>query len=557
MEDVKFIDRKLNKHYKNGLNYQKSMGFTEKWPEYERFLAGDQWPAVTEKTKGLPRPVFNVIAYIQTHKKASVTADSIKMIFSSEEIGDLGLNDKVDTAMKGADLFTKYSETTWERLQQDKLNDELLISASNCGTGLLHYFWNNNISGGISLQYKGDFEGEFLDPANVFFGNPQCNDVQKQPYIIISHRELLDNIKDLAKKNGVSEEYLALLQEDNNTQEELYDSAKFEMEDVPKVTVLTEYYKKNGKVYFKRTANDVLVVKETDTGLTLYPVAIMTWRPRKKCIYGIGDTEGLITNQKGINFSLAMMLLAQQQTGWPKLLAKPGAIKQTITNTPGEIITDYWVGQGDGIKYMQTGSFSSNTFGLVDKFIELTKSLSGANEAAMGEAPGADMSAQAIMLLQKSSGVPLEDIKKRFYACMEDVGRIWADMWKNKYNIKRKIKIKDDEGNEMMEEFSGIDFQESPINLKIDIGPSSVYSEYASQGNLDRLYDKGHIDLSTYLKYSSKSAIPFKDALRQEIEKKAAMLPAPGPSNSEFPPAPMDGPLINNELIGSDVNGGI
>lgn len=529
------------------------MGFTEKWPEFERFLAGDQWPAATERTKGLPRPVFNVIAYIQTHKKATVMADSIKMIYSSEETGtdeERMLNPELDTSMEGADLFTKYSESTWERLQQDKLNDELLISASNCGTGLLHYYWDNSITGGITNKYIGDFQGEFIDPANCFFGNPQCTEVQKQPYILITHRELLKNVKEAAKANGVPPMYLELIQEDKNTTDQLYDGAKYEMGDMEKVTVLTEYYKKEGNIYFKKVVNDVVIVPETNTGLTLYPIALMSWRPRKKCIYGIGDTEGLITNQKGINFSLAMMLLSQQQTGWPKILAKPGAIKQTITNQPGEIITDHWIGQGDGIKYMQVGSFSPQTFALVDKFIELTKQLSGANEAAMGEAPGADMSAQAIMLLQKSSGVPLEDVKKRFYLCMEDVGRIWADMWKNKYNLPRVIRVDDEDGQTYNEEFLGEKYIDSPINLKIDIGPSSTYSEFSSQGTLDRLYDKGAIDTIMYLKYSSKTSAPFKDGLLKELEKQSQMMPPMDMAQPQMSGAPMEMPMMGSGFNG-------
>ena len=285
-----------------------------------------------------------------------------------------------------------------------------------------------------------------------------------------------------------------------------------------KVTVLTEYYKIDGNVYFKKVCNDVVIIPETNTHLTRYPIAVMTWKARKKCIYGIGDTEGLIANQKGVNFSLAMMLLSQQQTGWPKLLAKPGAIQQKITNTPGEIITDYYVGDGDGIKYMQTGSFSPQTFSLVDKFIDLTKDLNGANDASMGIAPGADMSAQAIMLLQRSAGVPIEDIKKRFYRCMEDVGRIWEDMWKVKYNLPRRIRVPGENGSDEMMEFQGDSYKEVPMRLKIDIGPASTYSEFTAQGTLDKLYDKGAIDTVTYLKFSSKTAVPFKTELIKEIE---------------------------------------
>ena len=51
----------INKQYAEGLAYKKQMGFLKNWSEYERFKAGDQWPQPTEKTKNLPRPVFNVI----------------------------------------------------------------------------------------------------------------------------------------------------------------------------------------------------------------------------------------------------------------------------------------------------------------------------------------------------------------------------------------------------------------------------------------------------------------------------------------------------------------
>ena len=33
-----FKDEVLSKHYKDGIQYQQSMGFTKNWAEYERFL---------------------------------------------------------------------------------------------------------------------------------------------------------------------------------------------------------------------------------------------------------------------------------------------------------------------------------------------------------------------------------------------------------------------------------------------------------------------------------------------------------------------------------------
>ena len=117
MEETQFTDKKLSKHYKNGVQYHQRMGFTEKWPEYERFLAGDQWPPPTERTKGLPRPVFNLISYIQMHKKASVMGDAIKMVFTSEEFGEVDVDEELNTAMDGADKFTKFAASAWEKIE--------------------------------------------------------------------------------------------------------------------------------------------------------------------------------------------------------------------------------------------------------------------------------------------------------------------------------------------------------------------------------------------------------------------------------------------------------
>lgn len=513
--DSNFKDPKIKKRYEEGLKYQKKMGFTEKWPEYERFFAGDQWPAATEATKNLPRPVFNIIKYIQTHKKASVMNENIKMNFTSSEVGVEDL--EVMQAVDGASKFTKFSEATWERIQQDELNSELIANASNCGTGILHYYWNNELSGGITTPYSGDFEGEIIDPSNIFFGNPQQNKVQKQPYIIITSREPLDVVKKIAENNGLPAHILELIKGDKDTSNEIYDTAKHELDD-DKVTVITQYYKKGKEVFFKKCVNEICFVPETNTMLQLYPIALFTWTKRKKCIYGIGDTEGLIANQKAINFSLAMMLLSVQQAGWPKLITKPGALKQKVTNQPGEMLVDHYIGNGEGIKYLQGQAFNPGALTLTDKFIEITKNLAGANDAAVGEAPGADMAAQAIMLLQRSAGLPLEDIKKTFYRTMEDVGRIWEQFWKHSYNLERAIKVKNEVGEETMETMIGTDYQDYPMDLRIDIGPSSTYSEYMAQATLDKLYDKGAIDTVLYLKYSSPNNAPFKERLGKELE---------------------------------------
>ena len=148
--------------------------------------------------------------------------------------------------------------------------------------------------------------------------------------------------------------------------------------------------------------------------MTLYPIVVMCWNKRKKSFFGTGEVEALIPNQTAVNFNIGMMLLSVQQTAWPKILAKSGAIQQTLTNTPGELVTDYYTG-GDGIKYMHPPAFPGIAVNLTDKVIEYTRMLSGVNEVTSGDAFTANMAASAIIALQNQAKQPIENIQRRFY----------------------------------------------------------------------------------------------------------------------------------------------
>lgn len=542
---------KVQQQYTDGLAYIKRMGFLDAWPEYERFKAGHQWPPVTKRTENLPRPVFNIIRYIENHKVSTVMNENVKMLFSPEEMSD---GEEQDADDQAADLFTRYSDAAWENIKQDELNEEALESASNLGTGIWHYYWDNEIKGGKNMPYIGEMCGEVIDPLNIFFGNPQQRRVQKQPYIIISCREEVDTIKEMAKAENVPAHMIELIKPDKDVNNEGYDRAKVEVNDDKKTTLLTKYWKENGMIYFMKVCGSIIVKPKTSTGMKLYPIAVMQWERRKKSIFGVGDTEGIIPNQKAINFLMAMQLLSVQLTGWPKLVYKNGAIDPNkVANVPGEMIADNTPpGQGDGVKYLTPGSSSNLAMGLVDSFMEYTKSLSSAQDASTGDVGKGQLNASAIMLLQKAAGVPIESIKKRFYRTIEDIGRIWEEFWKVKYNTTRLVTLEDDNGKPYPAEFNGAQHADVGMNLKIDIGPSSMYSEELMMSSLDKLFDGQYISLEDYLEFAPQNVIPFKDRLLKKIEeqKQAAnmqiVMQMPPEMQAQYAQAP---PEIQQQLV--------
>lgn len=519
--------RKIEKEYKHSLDYKRSQSFLTSWATYERFKAGDQWPPVTERTKMLPRPVFNIIEQIASHKVATIMNENIKMVFSAMDIDEPDqdnpeLEGQDVTQWEGADQFSRYSESVWEHIKQDQLNEQMLEDAATVGAGFIHYYWDPSVNGGNKLKYNGDIKGEVIDAVNFFPANPQVADIQKQPSIIITSRELAKQVQNAALQNGLPQEYVDMIKEDKETQDQAYDMAQQEQDGAGKVTVLTRYYKKNGEVHFMKSAAGVLIKDETPMGFERYPIVMMNWKRRKQSLFGVGDIESLIPNQKAINFLMAMQLLSAQLTGWPKMVVNRSYVKQRIKNEPGEIIyTDAPPDKPNaGIDYMNPASMPSHLPELVDNFVGYTKETAGANENAMGENNSSDLNATAIIQLQKAAGIPLESIKRRFYQAMEDVGLIWMQFFKTKYNTMRMIKLQNDEGEEYHQEFQGTDYQDVDMRCKIDIGPSSSYSETLMMSSLDKFLDMQLIDFPTYLELVPKNVVPFKDRLKRIVQQK-------------------------------------
>ena len=512
--------------YKHGLNYQKE--FLGRWTECTDFKEGRQWPAPTERTKNLPRPVVNITAFIIRHKKSNLLSEQIKFVFSPQEVQgeDLAFNPEQQMQMQqdlarateGARMFTQYAQVVWEDIKQDDLLGDSVDDAVTLGTGLIHYYFNSDYTkqGLVTPGEIGRLEGEVIDPVNFFVGNPQLEAIEGQPYIIISSRLDIAEVKKLAKANKVKD--YDLITGDKDTEAEGYDQAKKEMEGQEKATVLTMYYKKEGVIHFVKVCGTRVIQEETATKLTRYPVARMVWERRKKSFFGTGEVEAQIPNQKLINFIYAMTALSIQQTAWPKIINKNDALKQPVTDVPGEILSDKSGVPGDNIYYMRTGEVSNTSQIYVDKLMEVTRNIAGVSEVSAGEAYGKNLNASAIIALQNASKQGLAPNRRKFYQFVEDIGLIYEDFFKNYYNLDRNFISDDEDGEETLQTFNGATYKDIPFRLKIDVGPSSSYSETLALSTLDKLFEGGHIDVLDYIDLVPQSVAPFKEQLKTRLE---------------------------------------
>lgn len=581
------------RQYEEGLNFQRKQGFNTAFPEYERFKQGEQWPSPTQRTKSLPRPVFNIVRMFVNSKKSSVLNQNIKILYTPVSVSpkesdfqgsalfgnSQGFNQLSqelsqeaafnESAVQGASDYTDFAQNLWGELDQDTLNDLMVEDAATDGTGILHYYWDSSIKGGSQAPYVGSLRGEIIDPLNIFFANPQEINVQKQSWIIISSRQEVSQVKKFAKSLGLKNTDIELIRGDDDTSALGYDTAKREQEENSKITVLTKYFKgKDGEVYYSKSTRDVLLIEkesltpkiekgeddfdieEETAPITLYPIVVFNWQNRKKCIFGVGEVEGLIPNQKAINFNIAMMLLSVQDNAWPKIIAKPGALRQKITNTPGEILTDYFSG-GDGVKYMQPPNFNYMAVNLVDKVMDLSRTTSGVTEVSTGEQIGSNMAASAIIALQNQAKVPIDNIQKRFYRSIKEVGKIWEQFFKTYFNMPRTITTEDTSGNNVTRTFTGDKYKDVEFKLKIDVGPSSSYSEALAMSTLDKMYDKGDINVDQYIELAPENVMPFKEKLKKLREGIVQQVPQDG---GGFSRKEDENSLIDNVLAGGKVS---
>jgi len=512
--------------YKAGLEYQSGMGFSVDFPAFEKFKEGEQWPAATKRTRNLPRPVFNVVEMFIRNKRSAIVNQPIAIQYSPAEYS--ADEQTAALAAEGAKDMTDYARQLWERCDQEELNSELLDDAATLGTGILHYYFDTSVTGGTEHPYVGEIRGESIDPLNIFFGNPQCRDVQRQPYIIIAQRVDAEEVKVAAKAEGIKEEQLKLIAGDDRHESEGYASAKRELTNRKKVTVLTKYYRLNGAVVFDRCTEHVEIIKQRSLTpnpenaahiIKRYPIAVMNWYARKKCIFGIGECQTLIPAQKAVNFLKAMELLSAQQTAWPKIIVKQGATNQPITNEPGEVVVDHY-GNGVGISYLNPPAMSSGASALAQSIFDLMRTVSGVNEVASGEPLGSSISASAIIALQSQAVKPIEEIQSHFWRTIKQVGAIWEDMIKAYYNTERNVTVTDasDDTDPMdnTRAFTGTAYADIEFSLKIDVGASSQYSEALTMSTLDNFLDRGFINQFEYLDLIPDNVLPSKERLKKK-----------------------------------------
>lgn len=488
---------KIEQLLTNSLRYKDQLNLPKKWAENENFKLGDQWAPPTEKTKNFPRPVLNFCSYIVDHKTASILSENVRMVFTSQGNQELG------------DDFTNFAEREYERMKIDDLNSKILDDSAVKGVGISYFYIQPSVDGIVKLQ------GEQIDPVNFHCSNPKENNVQKQAWNIVVQRLPLQDVLDMAEVNGVKVDLSA----DKEVLGSEYANKDVDIDGIEKVNLINFFYRdrNSGKIHLIKTVANQIVVPDIDLGINRYPFAVMQWANKTEDFYSKAELDFIKANQRQVNTLMGLQLMNIQLSGFPKMWSKKGALNpKSVKGNIGEILIDNSQSNGLNFGWLQPAPLDNFATVLQDNLINHTKALNGAHDSDTGAAKADN--ATAIMLLQKQSATALGKLKKKFYQYIEDIANIWLEFFCNYYIIDREYTFINNFGIEETKIFNAGTTDIDALNVKVDVGVSSQWSEEFTLNSLDKFLQMGLIDFKTYLKYIPANVVPFKESLLKEMQ---------------------------------------
>lgn len=517
------------KKYNRGVEFKQQLGLYDTVQENEKFFIGDQWSGV--QANGLPTPVFNFMKRVTMFQVATITSDNIAArvtpLVATKEKSKLELE-------RIAAMVNDQLAMVFER---NKIPALLRVYARNAavdGDSCTYTYFDTDIQNG--QEVPGEIVTEIIENTRVHFGNPNSRDVQSQPYIIFSRRLPVEDVQWMAEENGCSEAEIENIKPDE-------DSFYSEMDNLNDRRVTTLLYlwrdRETKRIHKFECTHDVVISKDTDTKLTLYPVTWLCWDYIQDSMHGQASITGLIPNQVFINRLFAMTMISLMTTAYPKIIYDKTRLPGGWDSRVGAAIA---VNGGDVTniaKIMDPAQISPQIAQFIELAIDYTQNFLGASDVAMGDARPDNTS--AIVALQRAANTPLELTKQNLYQSIEDLCKIYLDQMRAFYG-KRVVEMKGLENateqpfgiplDDMtfLQEFDFSTLKDFPTAVRTDVGASSYWSEIASMQTLDNLLMQGKIGLVEYLErvpsgYVSKRQELLDWAKQQQTMSQMAQMP--------------------------------
>lgn len=484
MDLEKLIETDIWTLYEQGRNYCRMINMFSETDLCYRMYNGDQWNGV--KLKGVEPVQLNFIKPTIRYKNGVIHSNYYSMVYSSMNFEN---KEFIKTGERICKMLIKKASRTWEK---DNLDAKCRVVTKDAAI---------NAEGVMYVTYdmeENEINNEIIKKNDLFFGNENDSDIQKQPYILIKQRRPLIEIVDMARAEGVSEEDIKNIKADNDNFEESGESSKLEKDLM--CTLVTKMYKENGTVHFAKATRWVDIKKDTDSGLTLYPVAHFLWEEKEGSARGEGEVKQLIPNQIEVNKTIMRRVLVAKNTAYPqKVVAVEKVINPSAVDQVGGTIKIKGNNVDDVNKVFTNiapAQMSADVEKLQTELIQTTRELAGAGDIATGEVNPTEASGRAILAVQQASQQPITEQLIGFKTFVEDLARIWLDMITvyNYDGVKLEEEIVDEMTGEETTQIVDVPqsaLQELQATVKVDITPKGAFDKYAQEMSIENLLNNG------------------------------------------------------------------
>ena len=539
------------------LNNKQDKGQIEKFFD---FMEGRHWGNVAGQTKNLPRVTINQTEMIVNSRVSGILASKIKTTFFS------------DINPARAEELTRFHRFIEKEIKAEEIYEDIVEEGAVVGSKLAYFYWDEDASDNRGKNTPG-MKMEGVDILNFAVHNPLELNLQKQKWIILASRQEVEDVKKLCENKSFAEKVVADDEEPGLTFTQEQDGSDF-------VTVLTKFFRdENGEVYFEKATRTTVIhgprplnphlVKLRDKvenpakqepqepeddafsqyKASLYPMALYTYKKRKGSIYGRGEVEPIVQNNKVVNFCYSMMAKSIEDLGFGNIVARKGATSSDrISNDPTKLLIDKYTGAGNGFYSINKQPFQAQVPSAINSIMDSTRSVTGSTEVMTGEVMGANQSGTSIAFLQQQAQKPLSKLIGRYMRFREDCGRVFLQFYvlhyKNKqytyakdevdhFSMKKEDAVSEQQANIQtfgeekgadmninQEVFNGKEYAEYDFDITCEAGPGSQWSEVAELNMLEIALSGGHIDFESFIKAYPSHLITNKDALLNGINEK-------------------------------------
>lgn len=493
---MKLLANEIYDEYLEGINYKHHINLFDDVEKNNNFYNDKQWEGVVAPS--LLKPVFNIVKPSVNYYLAQIVSDNIGVNICADRGATVEKLKQVEEILEAEIGATLKSTATTTK------NRQLIKNMALDGDMCLYSYFKPSLNG------FGNIATEIINNTNVFFGNVISNDVEEQPYIMISSSRLLDEIQEEANFNGFDGDSI---QADDIEMAEISGTSNY-------VTVLTKFYKEDGVVWFVRSTATTLIRKPTCLNYSLYPISFTSWETQKNSYHGISPITGKRANQIFINQLYALSLEYTKNNSVPKVLYNKTKLPQGWNNDASNAIGVPGDPKDALFSSFRAYDMSSQVINLADSTIARTKDSLGVYDSALGNVDPDNTS--AIVAVQKAAAMPLDLQKMDFYKFMEDTINIWLEIMENHYGL-REIVLDDGE----TVNFSFASLGDVDYRLEVEIGASTYWSELMQIQTIDNLMTRNIIpDAKTYLQMLPEGLIKNKGTLIKKIDEYNAELEA-------------------------------